>query len=390
MPLIEKHNISQFELLLKVLSEEISEKDPSFQRWMEDDIENKKLYFNLKGKKRIKNLPFDKHQAFNNISDILGFSRQKKVFYHENWFRYAASVLLVILTSLAGFFVSMENDNNNSAELAEIKKITIDTSSKKAHIYSSQGEELDLSRAFVIKKSNGTIISNKNDIIRVQQNKFAKNKEKELLTIYVPKGDKYTLLLDDNSKVHLNSESMLTFPSHFDGDTRQVELTGEAYFEVKKDSRQFIVQTAKTQIRVLGTAFNVNAYQDEESENTTLVEGSVQIITTGNEETHILTPGSNFNINKSSDKISIREVDTGVYTAWINDEFIFRNQPLNKIFTQLARWYDFDIEYKNPAIQSMRFTGSTMKAHPLDYFLNQIQTVTNIKYKIEGEKVILY
>ena len=183
---------------------------------------------------------------------------------------------------------------------------------------------------------------------------------------------------------------MLVFPSHFDGETRQVELTGEAYFEVKKDSRQFIVQTEKTQIKVLGTSFNVNAYQNEESENTTLVEGSVQIVTIGNEKTHILTPGSNFNINKSSDEISIREVDTSIYTAWINGEFIFRNQPLNTIFNQLSRWYDFDIEYENPSIQSMRFTGSAMKAYPLDYFLNQIKTVTNIKYRKEGGKVILY
>jgi len=170
MPTIEKHNFSQFELLLKVLSEEISEKDPAFQRWIEEDIENKELYLNLKGKKQIKNLPFDKHQAFDNISDILGFNRQKKVFYRKNWFRYAASVLLVTLTGLAGFLVYMKKDNNNSAGLAEIRKNTIDPDSKKAYIYSSQGETLDLSETFEIKKSNGTVISNKNDIISIQQN----------------------------------------------------------------------------------------------------------------------------------------------------------------------------------------------------------------------------
>jgi ferric-dicitrate binding protein FerR (iron transport regulator) len=169
-----------------------------------------------------------------------------------------------------------------------------------------------------------------------------------------------------------------------------VELTGEAYFEVKKGDTPFIVKTPEAQITVTGTSFNVNAYQDSKMFQTTLVEGSVQINMSDKPDTYTLRPGNNFTLSKNSDEISIQKVNTDRYTSWMRGELIFRNQPLDDIFTSLKRWYDFEIEYNSPAIRTMRFSGSVEKKRPLDYFLNQIQTVTEIRYKAEGEKIILY
>lgn len=262
--------------------------------------------------------------------------------------------------------------------------------STNAYLQSSRGQSIDLSETFQIEKEDGAIISN--DTLGIVS--FEKNnsdvKEIESHTIYVPKGGEYELILADGSRVHLNSETHLTFPSYFDGDRRQVELTGEAFFEIKKSSRPFIVQTASMHIEVLGTTFNVSAYQDELFTNTTLVEGSVRVYTQNEDSSFSLKPGDNLHMDKVSNDVFIQKVNTDIYTAWVKGEFMFRNQPLNDIFTQLARWYDFTIEYEDPAIRDMKFTGSAEKVRSLDYLLTLIGSVTNLKYRQNGNHIIMY
>lgn len=389
---IGKNNFSQWELLLKVLSGEMPENDPAFQRWLKENKENRKLYRNLMGKSRNNGIPFDKDKMFNNISDTIGLDVRKNIlFYQKKWVKYAVSFFAIVSVGLSSYFIVSDfNDTPARVEYAKTEKNIFEPGSKKAYLLSSQGETIDLSESFELKNEDGTIISNKSEgIVRFHQNEPVKKKV-EQHTIYVPKGGEYELLLADGSKVFLNSESKLVFPSHFDGDIRQVELTGEAYFDVKKDYKPFIVKTAEIQIEVLGTSFNVNAYPDNASVNTTLVEGSVKVNVPDNPETFVLVPENNFSLHKSSNEISIRKVNTEIYTAWVKGEFVFRNQPLNEILTQLARWYDFTIVYENPAIKAMRFTGSAEKIRSLDYLLNQIQYVTDIKYKNEENKIILY
>lgn len=389
---IGKNNFSQWELLLKVLSGEMPENDPAFQRWLKNKKENRKLYQNLMGKGRNNGISFDKDKMFNNISDTIGLDVRKRIlFYQKKWIKYIASFFALVSVGLSSYFIlNNHNDTPTSIEYVKTGKNIFEPGSKKAYLLSSKGETIDLSESFEIKNEDGTIISNKSEgIVHFQQNEAVKKKV-EQHTIYVPKGGEYELLLADGSKVFLNSESKLVFPSHFEEGTRQVELTGEAYFDVKKDSKPFIVKTADMQIEVLGTSFNVNAYPDNTLVNTTLVEGSVKVHVPNNPETFVLTPENNLTLHKSSNEISIRKVNTEIYTAWVKGEFVFRNQPLNEILTQLARWYDFTIEYENPAIKTMRFTGSAEKMRSLDYLLNQIQYVTDIEYKNEEDKIILY
>lgn len=253
-----------------------------------------------------------------------------------------------------------------------------------------EGEMTDLSESFEIKKADGTIISNNNQgVISFRKTEHVA-KTIEYQTIYVPKSGEYELILSDGSKVFLNSESQLTFPSYFEGDTRSVELTGEAYFEVKKDGKPFIIQTQGLTIEVLGTSFNINAYETNPYVNATLVKGSIRIRLPESQETFLLQPEHNFQLDKLSDEVSVQQVNTDVYTAWIKGEFMFRNQPLTEIFAQLERWYDFTIIYENSRIGKMRFTGSAEKARPLNYLLDQIQAVTDIQYRFDGDKIILH
>lgn len=384
---IQKNRIDKWELLLKVLSEELPEDDPRFQHWLYEDPENRKLYRSLKEGEPNKNL-FDKHTVFNHISGKLCLNTGKKTpFYQKKWVTYAvSSVAFIALCIAVGYFTLQEKPSLEKT----VEKQMFDPGSKKAYLLSLKGDMIDLSESFEVEKEDGTIISNKSQgVISFQKVKPVK-KAIEQQTIYVPKSGEYELVLSDGSKVYLNSESQLTFPSYFEGDTRQVELSGEAYFDVKKDTKPFIIHTQDLTIEVLGTSFNINAYKTNPYVNATLVEGSIRIHVTEHPETFLLNPEHNFRLDKVSDEISVQQVNTDIYTAWVKGEFVFRNQPLMEIFSQLERWYDFTIIYKSPDIRKMRFTGSAEKGRPLNYLLDQIQAVTDIQYKPEGDKIILY
>jgi ferric-dicitrate binding protein FerR (iron transport regulator) len=292
---------------------------------------------------------------------------------------------------VAGFYSlsRYEGDSRQQLHYTKTTKDIFEPGSKKAYLLLAGTEVIDLSEPFEISREDGTLISNNRELVSFKNEKPLK-KPATQHTLHVPKGGEYELLLSDGSKVYINAESQLSFPSHFNGDTRHVELIGEAFFEVKKDTKPFIVETADIKIEVFGTSFNVNAYRNNPYVNATLVDGSIKVDLVGSPASFTLTPKDNFSLDKLSHKLSIEPVNTDIYTAWIRGEFVFRNQALADIFSQLERWYDFTILYENPAIQSIRFTGSAEKARPLDYLLNQIQSVTDIRYRSEGEQIILY
>lgn len=384
---IEKNIFDKWDLLFKVLSEEIPEYDSYFQQWLNEESENRKLYILLKEGDHQSEL-FEKDKIFNTISNKLNLnSERKKPLFQKRWFQYVtSSVAIIALSVIALNYLTFKRDPTPE----KVEKNIFDPGSKKAYLLAMKGEKIDLSESFEVEKEDGTVISNSCEgVISFEKTKPVK-KTVEQQTIYVPKSGEYELILADGTKVFLNSESQLTFPSYFEGDTRQVELTGEAYFEVKKDDKPFIIQTSDLTIEVLGTSFNVNAYQTNPYLNATLVEGSIKILIPEKKETVLLKPDHNFRLDRLSDEISVQLVNTDIYTAWVRGEFIFRNQPLTEIFAQLERWYDFKIIYESPDIAKMRFTGSTEKVRPLNYLLNQIQAVTDIQYRLEKDKIILF
>ncbi len=383
---IQKNNIDKWKLLLKVLSDELPENDSYFQRWLNEDPANKSLYKSLKEGQGDDAL-FDKEQVFRNISNKLSLNTTRKTGWHQTkWFKYATSaVAIVTLFIIAIYHVTRE------PHLPEVVEKTIfDPGSKKAYLLSMEGEMTDLSQSFEVKKEDGTVISNKSEGIISFQKTDPDKKTIETQTIYVPNSGEYELLLSDGTRVYLNSESRLTFPSYFEGETRQVELQGEAYFEVKKEGKPFVILTPELTVEVLGTSFNINAYETNPYVNTTLVEGNVRVHLAESRKVFQLKPEQNLRLVKSSDEVSVERVNTDIYTAWVKGEFMFRNQPLPEIFAQLERWYDFKIVYEKQDIKKMRFTGSALKARPLNYLLDLITSVTDIQYRDEGDKIILY
>lgn len=383
---LQKNNIDKWKLLLKVLSEEIHEDDSLFQHWLYEDPANKLLYKSLK-EGQGNNALFDKEQVFKNISNKLSLNSRRKTGWHRTkWFKYATSAVAIV----ALFIITIYHVTREPHLPEVVEKTIFDPGSRKAYLLSMKGEMIDLSESFEVKKEDGTIISNKSEGMISFEKTASVNRKIEQQTIYVPKSGEYELLLSDGTRVYLNSESRLTFPSYFEGETRQVELQGEAYFEVKKESKPFVILTPELTVEVLGTSFNINAYETNPYVNTTLVEGNVRVHLTESRKVFQLKPEQNLRLDKSSDEVSVERVNTDLYTAWVKGEFMFRNQPLPEIFAQLERWYDFKIIYENQDIKKMRFTGSALKAKPLNYLLDLITSVTDIQYRDERDKIILY
>lgn len=160
--------------------------------------------------------------------------------------------------------------------------------------------------------------------------------------------------LPDGSKVWLNANSELRYPSDFNADTRTVELTGQGYFEVTKNAHKpFIVKADKDySVEVLGTSFNVSAYKDESMIETTLVEGSVKlnVVSGGKRMTQMLKPNEKAEYQKGADKIKVFDVNTEYDTAWKNGEIIFRNHPMDKVLKTLERHYYVVFEVKDNEI----------------------------------------
>lgn len=203
-------------------------------------------------------------------------------------------------------------------------------------------------------------------------------------TLTVPRGGQYKLVLPDGTRVWLNAESSLSFPTAFTGGERRVSLRGEGYFEVTKNKEKpFIVEASGNTIRVLGTQFNVNSYGDENVFTTTLVEGSVQISKA--RVSKILQPGQQARV--AEDNIEVVPVDVKQMIAWKDGNFVFRNAPVPVIVNQLARWYDLDVEYREPVEKHLN--AIIKRDVPLSKVLHYLEETGDVHFKSEGRKLIV-
>jgi transmembrane sensor len=199
------------------------------------------------------------------------------------------------------------------------------------------------------------------------------------------RGQKAEVELPDGTHVRLNSNSHLSYPSKFEGDTREVELHGEAYFNVTHDaSKPFIVHSGDASTKVLGTSFNVNA--NSGAVTITLVEGKVNVSTVDSEA--MLTPNQQATITSGSKDISTRNVDVSGYTAWTNNRLIFDNTKLEEAFEILENWYNVDINVSNEALKSCVITA-TYENESLENVLSSFQFMLKVDYTINKRVVTI-
>jgi len=204
-----------------------------------------------------------------------------------------------------------------------------------------------------------------------------------LQLLRVPRGGQFYLILADGTEVWLNAESSLRFPSSFAGvSSREVELSGEAFFKVMPDKKHpFIVSSGGQVTQVLGTSFNISAYKDEPV-ITTLVEGSVSL-----NKGKMLRPGEQAHFEGND--FTIRQVDPDMAIAWTKGEFIFRKESLGNILAQISRWYDVSFVYGDPEVKRQIFGGTISRSDQITEVLSMLERTGDVKFKIEGRRIVV-
>lgn len=389
------------ELLVEKMAGTISEEDNLLvEHVLKEDDSTQLLWkvlsdrFNaIEGVEFLKEINTD--QAWLNVKEnlnrapdeVMGKSRQIPLTWKT--LSIAALVLATISVALLLWIKYQEVGPPSLVEHAAIdwhKRQVKSSAGNKAVLMLANGETivLDSAENGVLIKTGAIEVSKTSDGQLVYQVKTQSDQNPEnggLNTITTPPGGQYQVILPDNSKVWLNAASSLKFPTSFNGKSRNVELIGEAYFDVAEDkSRPFIVKSRLGEIEVLGTGFNVMAYADERVMKTTLVEGSVKI---KGRETRVLKPGEQAVLNAY--RMKIANVDVQEAIAWKNNLFQFNETSIDVIMRQATRWYNVEVKYAGK-IPNRSFTGKISRNVSLNEFLEMLK-YTGVNFKIEGKQI---
>ncbi len=304
------------------------------------------------------------------------------------WRRVGVAAAVLIVLGAAGYwFWQGRGAVADPSHLAQAERFKNDIGP--AH----QGATLTLAGGQLIRldsAANGTIAAQGNTKVLKKDTALSyvgKTGDETVLynTVSTGKGEEYHIELADGTRVWLDAESSIHFPTSFPGKERLVEITGQAYFEVAHNSEQpFRVKAGNQLIEDIGTAFNVNAYADEPVTRTTLLEGSIRIGDRG----VILKPGEQARVDGGGGITVVSGVDLYEVMAWKNGRFGFDGASVEEIMTQLSRWYDIEVIYHDKI--SEKFVAKISRNEPLSRMLNLLEMTKEIAFTIEGRKITVY
>lgn len=317
--------------------------------------------------------------------------------YRRIWFRAAAVVLVLLLGAASFYYLQPGLDKQVVTKTPVIQTpVEIVPGGDKALLTLADGSTIILDSA-----SNGLLSTQGNIEVKKMDNGLLAYKVNGKIlyeddaafynTITTPRGGQYKVTLSDGTKVWLNAASSIRFPVFFTGNERVVEVTGETYFEVAKNAlKPFKVKAVNSEVEVLGTHFNINAYDDEASIKTTLLEGKVKVTVPGKTTTQparFLQAGQQSGISKNGQINVINNADTEEAVAWIKGRFQFDNTDLRTMLRQFARWYDVDVEYRGPV--DLYFTGQLTRNEEVRKVFKQLELTGEVHFRMEGRKVIV-
>lgn len=213
----------------------------------------------------------------------------------------------------------------------------------------------------------------------------------QLHTLEVPQGCEFNVILSDGTHIWMNAGSMLTYPEHFGGNSRQVQLTGEAYFEVTPDPEApFIVNTTEMELTVLGTSFNIKAYREDNEVVTTLATGKIRQTYKTTGEKLLLSPLQQAVYSKKAHSLRVQPADMHEALAWKEGRIVLKNKTLEEIFNELARWYDFDVDYRQEGLKNTRFYVNMNRYDDIRSVLEKLQRTNGIRFSFKGRKITVY
>ncbi|MGO4290161.1 FecR family protein [Chitinophaga sp. RAB17] len=304
--------------------------------------------------------------------------------------KIAVAACIAALIAIGGYFFSFKKTTAPPSITSTTKRKDIAPGTTGGILVLANGQQIALDSAGngLLALQGSTKVTNRQG--KIVYNASGGNSEQLFNTVVTPRSKQYQLVLADGSSVWLNAASSVRFPAAFSGNVRKVEITGEAYFEVAPLLRNgkkvpFIVSTRGMEVQVLGTHFNVNAYPDEHTIKTTLLEGSV-IVTKGNAK-QLLKPGEQAQLNPGNNIVLYKDVDTDGEVAWKNGYFSFDQADLSSVMRQIARWYDVEIVYGGK-VPNRRFGGEISRSSNVSQVLKILEE-SKVHFRIEEKRIIV-
>lgn len=310
-------------------------------------------------------------------------------FYQRRIVQIAATILIFLGAGLIFFNIRKTKTTNDIANNNKSSKIV--PGGNKATLTVSGGKTILLDSA-----ANGLLATTSaGEVIKTQNGQIAykgalhsaelTNATVEWNTLATPRGGEYQLVLPDGTKVWLDAASSISYPVAFTGNSRRVRLTGQGYFEVAKNKEKpFYVDVNHAEVRVLGTHFNISAYEEDPENTTTLLEGSVQIAKNG--KVALLKPGQQASIAGASDNIVVSEANIDDVMAWKNGYFIFNDDDIRAIMRKVSRWYNVDVDYQGD-FGSRHFGGTYYRSKGINELLNHLERIGKLHFKVAGRRV---
>ena len=311
------------------------------------------------------------------------------------WWRYAIAASVVLACAGAALLATRQKNPPIRASATPIAVADIPPGGDRAILTLSDGRHIDLDSS-----ANGVLTNQGSTMVAKQDGVLAYNKAASNIpatavynTLATPRAGQFEITLSDGTRVWLNNASSLRYPVWFTGPDRVVDLSGEAYFDVARDAahpfRVHVLNSAAGNdggtVDVLGTAFNIMAYNDENTERTTLVEGSIRYSRAGHSA--LLKPEEQSVVDAGGDMKTLHNVNTDEITAWKNGYFHFDHTSLEETMRQLARWYDITVEYKG-SIPPQEFVGKIQRTSPLSAVLRGLES-DQVHFQLQGNRLLV-
>ncbi len=385
--------IIDFEIIWNRIHDTISvEEQKLLDQWLEESAVHQKFYESVKQfyaeGSMFATKKEDIDQAWKDVNRKAGLSKNK----YSRLISYASFILLGALITTAIYFISPKSVEQQSV-VAKVD-IPIEPGSKKATLIMDNGvvHELSGSTEEIFSEGGAQVKNTGNKLKYIPGTEKKLSREKvRFNTLEVPRGGEYFLVLSDGTKVWLNSETTLRYPVHFKKGQRNVELTGEAYFEVTENKdAPFLVTSGKQVVKVLGTKFNISSFPEDSFVLTTLVKGKIEVFPEKSPDVkQILLPNYQSCFNKEEGKLSQKEVNPYKFIAWKEGRFVFEDEPLSDMMKTLAKWYDVDVIFASEKAGNFRFTGNLRRYDNFREILNKIEKTNEVEFIIEERQVIV-
>lgn len=372
-------------IILAYLRDEVDEEGlRELNVWLEESDSHKALFARIQDEKMQyediqKILSYDAGGAWQVVQQKAARRRRKRL---TRVYRVAVSVVIIFGVAIAFL---LREEATTVVPVVQVEEITPGRSMAKLTVAS--GDVYHLDSLHQVDLITSLAENNGKEVVFIDRQLEEGEREIKYNKVEIPRGGEYQIVLGDGTRVYLNAQTELRFPESFaSSEQRLVYLSGEAYFEVTKDpSKPFIVQCKDYAVKVLGTSFNVNSYEGDETSKTTLATGKVEIDMDGKQT--ILNPGQQAIIKNG--EVNVKEVDVEVYTTWMFDNFRFQSESIQEIMTKLSSWYAIDVFYMNESVRNYHFTGYLPRYAKIADVLELLSLTTNIKFDVEGKTVIV-